>query len=372
MGNIFNHNRPVYKLRTSKSDYWDMHLSQNNLDTELHGGVQDECISAYIDTNMPECIEDEYIEDKSRQNLVSMDRYFWEDAVNNGLELNHIGYTGIDNGLILFDKDNITQEELDEIKLNSVLALEAEDYRLRLTPVNGNNKIYSYDTEFISDEDINVVKLNGGFYQGFFKINNGCNYQVLPNKLGDGWTMEFVLKPEDYEKDPDKTILNDVYPDNKGIFFYIGTRAENKWYKIYKEGGGEPIEPTIDDTIFCGTITYEGLSSNNPLTDEDILALPRYKLENNSIEMGIPLDARRVVIAYPKNYCDLIFVTDVNSMSLNILNSFTQSPLSKEAFLDVKNTGKRVLYKIYVIDYAIFNDTENTYILNFNKFDNGQ
>ena len=30
-------------------------------------------------------------------------------------------------------------------------------------------------------------------------------------------------------------VLWDVYPDNKGIFFYIGTRAENKWAYWYNK-----------------------------------------------------------------------------------------------------------------------------------------
>jgi hypothetical protein len=166
--------------------------------------------------------------------------YVWSEAVNNGVELDNIGYTGIDNGLILFDKDNITEEELEEIKKNSILTLLEDDYRLRLTPVNGNNKIdghniYSYENEFITENNENVAKLNGGFYQGFFQTNNGCNYQVLPNKLNGGWTLEFILKPEDYENESGIPRLNDIYPENKGIFFYVGTRAENKWYKLYND-----------------------------------------------------------------------------------------------------------------------------------------
>lgn len=373
MGNIFNHNRPVYKLKTSKSDYWDMHLSQNNLDSELHSGIQDDCISAYIDTNISECIEDEYIDSNTRKNLVSLGKYVWENSVNNGLELNNIGYTGIDNGLILFDKDNITEQELNQIKKNSILALEAEDYRLRLTPVAGNNKIYSYDTEIISENDTQVIKLDGGFYQGFFKTNNGCNYQVLPDKLGEGWTMEFMLKPEDYEKDSDIKTLNDTYPENKGIFFYVGTRAENKWYKIYKENGNEHPEPIEKDKyVYYGTLTYNGLSSNNPLTTEQIFSLSRTKLNEKTIDVNIPVNARRVIIAFPKLYCELKSVTDVNSMSLNILNSFINSPLTREEHIYVEETKETLLYKIYVIDYAIYNDTENTYKLNFKIFGNEQ
>lgn len=235
MGNILNHNRPIYQLRVSKSDYWDMHLSHNNKDTDLNDGMADKCLSAFIDVNEPECIENETTELGGRTNLVSTENYTWDEAVNNGMELNHIGYTGTDNGLILFDKDTITEAELEDIKKNSVLTLGEGDHRLRLTPVDGNNKIYSYDYQMVVEDEIKVAKLNGGFFQGFFQTNNGCNYKVLPNKLGDGWTMDFVLKPVDYDVDPEIVTLNTKYPQNKGIFFYVGTRAENKWYKIYSD-----------------------------------------------------------------------------------------------------------------------------------------
>jgi hypothetical protein len=39
---------------------------------------------------------------------------------------------------------------------------------------------------------------------------------------------------KDFDKESDKT-LNDKYPDNKGIFYYMGTRAENKWILLYNE-----------------------------------------------------------------------------------------------------------------------------------------
>ena len=75
--------------------------------------------------------------------------------------------------------------------------------------------LYEYPLE-IQD---GIAKLNGGFYQGFFKTE--CEkYQVLPTVLGDGeiWVYEFILKREDFEKESNKT-LNDKYEDNKGIFF---------------------------------------------------------------------------------------------------------------------------------------------------------
>lgn len=268
MGNIFNHNRPVFKLKTSKSDYWDMHLYESQGGDAIDDGLQEDCLSVYIDTTKDECV--------GENELVSSPEYTWEEAVNNGIELNNIGLTGIDNGLITYDKDKITDEEFMEIYTNSKLVIDAEDMRLHLNKVGGNNKIYRYDNEMVDEDNMRVAKLDGGFFQGFFKTGNGCNYNILPSDLGDGICFEFTLKPEpfktdyhtkkekysviDYNSDGwdgDSDIkksyfnsdynsdgylndfplptINDVYPDNVGTFFYMGTRAENKWWKYYTD-----------------------------------------------------------------------------------------------------------------------------------------
>ena len=44
--------------------------------------------------------------------------------------------------------------------------------------------------------------------------------------------MEFVIRPRgDYQESGNT--LNSIYPDNSGIFFYMGTRAENKFIEYY-------------------------------------------------------------------------------------------------------------------------------------------
>lgn len=268
MGNIFNHNRPVFKLKTSKSDYWDMHLYEPQGGGVIGDGLQEDCLSVYIDTTKDECV--------GENELVSSPEYTWEEAVNNGVELDNIGLTGIDNGLITYDKDTITEEEFNDVYTNSKLVIDPDDMRLHLNAVNGNNKIYSYKTSFVNEDNMKVARLEGGFFQGFFKTANGCNYSILPTEIGDGICFEFTLKPEPFKSDyhikkekyslveynsdgwdGDSDIrksyfkpcynsdgylndfplptLNDMYPENVGTFFYMGTRAENKWWKYYTD-----------------------------------------------------------------------------------------------------------------------------------------
>lgn len=124
----------------------------------------------------------------------------------------------------------------------------------------------------------NTICLDGGFYQGFFKLdtdkpapikkltvddcgNSGYTltsvsastfYQIMPIDFPVGWSMETWIKwDNEYcqcisgftsgmtSGDTGTTFcvtgttLNDVYPNNKNFFFYIGTRAENKFWNDF-------------------------------------------------------------------------------------------------------------------------------------------
>jgi hypothetical protein len=84
-----------------------------------------------------------------------------------------------------------------------------------------------YPIEVKSD----YTALKGGFYQGFFKIE-GSDYQTLPHRIYNEWNFNITLRVKDYIV-PSNT-LNGRHPNNKGMFFYIGTRAENKFWELYK------------------------------------------------------------------------------------------------------------------------------------------
>jgi len=118
------------------------------------------------------------------------------------------------------------------------------DRRFKMHPVTGYtdspNQRFSGNTErtlynIVSEENDTVGYYNelyGGFYQGFYKLF-GYDYEVFPERVNKGWTSELLLKPrlkEIYSPEPGETYLNNVYPENAGTFFFMGTRAENKYY----------------------------------------------------------------------------------------------------------------------------------------------
>ena len=165
-------------------------------------------------------------------------------------ELCDVGLTGIDNGLV----QNMSGET---IEITTGLYSGATDKfsrykydrRMKLHPITGftttenrlwNDNSYTYDLSYknVGGDIGYVADLKGGFFQGFYKMA-GYDYQVFPERPNLGWTAEFMLK---YRWTGDTSGgLNNRYPDNKGTFFYMGARAENKFYHY---ADGSPSQDT--------------------------------------------------------------------------------------------------------------------------------
>ena len=135
----------------------------------------------------------------------------WSGAILNINEIYHFGLNGYDNRRVNTIYDNLS------INL---------DKRFILKAVSGDTFCYNIQTSG------NTATLCGGFFQGFYKLDSE-DYEVLPEWYGDGWTAEFtILKQSGCTICSSGITLNDLYPNNSGIFYYVGTRAENKFCKI--------------------------------------------------------------------------------------------------------------------------------------------
>lgn len=156
----------------------------------------------------------------------------WSGATNEGVKLNNIGFTGMDNGFIYFQKDRVTNAEFLDLLLNSEYTIEKDDNRLFLTPITGNTQMYDYPMFLYDDGNEKYIVCKGGFYQGFFKLY-GHKYEVLPYKIDNEWVMHFDIRPRtDYGTQINT--VNYTHSDNDGIFFFMGIRAENKFWPFYK------------------------------------------------------------------------------------------------------------------------------------------
>ena len=212
---------------------------------------------------------------------------------SSGFTLNDWGLTGVDNG-----RTNCLS--------GKTLFVSSADTRLVLYPVTGYTISYNlsgctsgitgcttgctvgkglfvypwkYHKDTVTDNGCYVgdtVCLDGGLYQGFFKLDTdrptpkqepyvncgvtgytltsvsaSTEWQVMPTDFPTGWSMEtWIDKNNNFCNSETGTTLNDIYPNNKNFFFYIGTRAENKFWNDFsgetglKTSEGIPLSRT--------------------------------------------------------------------------------------------------------------------------------
>jgi ribosomal protein S27E len=257
MGNIKNFNFNKLDLKLSNSDYWDFYLANDSQDEINYGGLDSNgCLAVWYDFNDPLIYQNSI----GIETIVSLAA--WDGAVNSGYTFPTFGLTGLDNGKLRYvksfgDESNIG---LLDILNTTNLTIPANDFRLKLNLVSGSTNQFVYPIELVNDTTPigTRLRLSGGFYQGFYKID-GSTYEVLPTRTKKAWVADFWLNKTEISHTG--TTLNDLYPNNKGFFFYMGTRAENKFWNIFDGNNtGCTINCTSDtgctDTItnFCTTI----------------------------------------------------------------------------------------------------------------------
>lgn len=273
MANLKDNNYHNLKIRVNKDEYWDFFINKDSFGrfNSDHNSMYDKCLISYIDASLPECVSGDTW-------LFGANKYQWESAYTINNTLYNIGYTGVDNGLIRFRKDRVSNKEFFDIYTKSKYEIEGGDNRLKLHAVSGSTLLYDYPLHV----ENGYVKFNGGFYQGFFKTE--CDkYYILPSSMDtfDTWEFEFVLNKCELEKESDKT-LNDKYPNNKGIFFYMGTRAENKWIYLYDKDDKEGRES-------CFTLSYDEYIEDSKINKKDYIIGNFYDVDPEFVE-DPPLD----------------------------------------------------------------------------------
>jgi hypothetical protein len=257
--NIRNHSNNSIKLRLDTSEYYDFYLSNDEIEydqetvfsTNLIGFDDGNVLPVNIRLWDPDCspqFELYYDDFESDNNVVSDKFYPFPDLVDVSCYslsgICDVGLTGIDNGLT----DRMSGETLYYTRglLDSINKFDRLSYDRHLKLISVTSNVRSPNSRFsgitantlyniVSKQEAGIgyyQELYGGFYQGFYKLYE-YDWQILPERYELGWSMETVIKPriyDEFEPGAGETTLNEIYPNNAGIFFYMGTRAEDKFY----------------------------------------------------------------------------------------------------------------------------------------------
>lgn len=237
------YNQQHINFLLDKSEYYDFELATDNTAT-LGDYLYD--VDLVIDINV--C-----------SGLTSNIR--WVSGTTESFDLDFISTTGLDNFFISADG----AYSGGTVNTGTTEHFTDNEY-FKFHSVSGWTTNLSYE---IIPETSCLSKLNGGFYQGFFKLF-GYPYEMMPARVRKGWTVDMIIKYPN-EKTGTGSTLNDVFPDNEGFIFYIGTRSEDKYWNGFTTG--TPSEESV-------LLNWSGLT----ITDERYMNF-YYPSTNNTTGM---------------------------------------------------------------------------------------
>ena len=125
-----------------------------------------------------------------------------------------------------------------------------------------------------------------------------------------------------------------------------------------KAGGGSDPEPEVQSfwPTYYGTTEDKG-----EITSDVIRGLAGQSeeelVDGSTFTITIPVGAMRVLIAFPATLGTLSSVKDENGMNAQIVSAFQMQVLAVES----ANGEEAIDYNVYVQNFAVANDTENTY-----------
>ena len=199
----------------------------------------------------------------------------------NGVDINCFSaFTGVcDVGLVATDNGLFTEMSGETLYYSMGIRNDYKfhphyyDRRFKMHPVTGytsspnqvfsgrpKNTIYNIVSRYSNFVGY-YQDLYGGFYQGFYKLF-GFDYEVFPERVNQGWTVEMLLRPrnnEAYSITTGQTYLNGIYSGNSGTFFHFGTRAENKYYHF---ADGHPATDSGYTRVTSGLTSMSSCTCN--------------------------------------------------------------------------------------------------------------
>ena len=255
---INSYNFKRFKVKLDTSEYFDITLASDERDYDEEVVFSTDIIGITDGNRLPINL------DLTNTGTTTQPNLYWglPNSANTFTSLNYYnpnnddlscftGFTGLcDAGLTMIDNGVLPKLTGETIYYSMGVFPDKthnplyHDRRMKFHPVdkftNIPNQRFSGKTKETVYNIVNKIdssvgyyqELYGGFYQGFYKLF-GYDYEVFPERVNKGWTMETIIKPrqvDEYTLMDHQEYLNDAYPDNSGTFFFFGTRAENKFY----------------------------------------------------------------------------------------------------------------------------------------------
>jgi len=297
MTNIKNYNFSGLDYHLSNSDYYDFYLntdgvSISNENTGDWNGSDYENNDWFVSANPIDSLISAFDFNHYYTNPVNQITSYvdWGEAVSGSFSASTYGLTGLDNGSVTYspETDNYGHTGLINALTGTTLIHSSGDTTLTLNKVTGYTGNYVYPTELVSTTAAtgNYINFCGGFYQGYYKLD-GYDYEVLPNRYQKGWTIDtWLVKSDSVCSGTTGTTLNDTYPENKGFFYYIGARAENKFWNIFT---GNTTGCTSGSTDFCMEVKETDVNINN------------VEVDGNGTTLSVPLSPPPIDLKEIKN-----------------------------------------------------------------------
>lgn len=208
----------------------------------------------------------------------------WNNAISSDIELSDFGLTGFDNG------------KLDS--MNSGITLTQNDNKLTLNRIgyndnSGGTYFSGYTITPYSGVSIgNYFSLDGGYLQGFFKLED-YKYELFPPRYNNGITIETLIE---------------ILPESKGTFFLMGVRSEDKYNPFYS---GETVITGTSEILYGGNSTGETYQFSGITTSEDNYLVSYDEKTVNLSAFRLPEDKERIILNEP---------VQVNNIGNNIIS----------------------------------------------------
>lgn len=246
--------------------------------------------------------------------LTSFSLNKWSNAITDNINLYDFGLTNFDNGKTTEMWNGITISSDDNL-----FSMNRIGYNTVINPSTGETSGLTVSTNYLPISAItsgisgNYFELDGGYLQGFFKLEN-YNYELLPARYNKGITIETLLY---------------LHPESQGIFYMMGARAEDKYnpYFTGETSTGNAIDgiTTSLDNYLDALESYEVVKKSFIFPEE--MMETKHKefpsidnIKNNVIAFELTTD-KRIGLKYINN--EGLVETNISPSTINPITGWT-------------------------------------------------